>query len=69
MKNDPKVGEVVAFLWGVSEVVGTVVEVYGAKGRRQVVMARGDWCSTHGHRLERPTSPLAAFRIWPLQHR
>jgi transcription antitermination factor NusG len=39
MKEDLKVGDVVAFLWGVSEVHGTVAEVYGEKGHRQVVIA------------------------------
>ena len=63
MKNDPKVGEVVAFLWGVSEVVGTVVEVYGAKGRRQVVMALDP--DATGYVVDEPTTvslPLEDIR-------
>ena len=39
MKDDLKVGDVVAFLWGVAEVRGTVAEVYGQKGHRQVVIS------------------------------
>ncbi|HTN99653.1 MAG TPA: hypothetical protein VL068_03160 [Microthrixaceae bacterium] len=39
MSDDLRTGDVVAFLWGVSEVRGSVAEVYGQKGYRQVVIA------------------------------
>jgi len=39
MSDELKIGDVVSFLWGVSEVRGVVAEVYGLKGHRQVVIA------------------------------
>ena len=39
MNDEVKVGEAVVFMWGISEVVGMVAEVYGRTGHRQVVIA------------------------------
>jgi hypothetical protein len=63
MKEDLKVGDIVAFLWGVSEVHGTVAEVYGAKGNRQVVIALDP--ETSGYVVDEPTTvslPIADVR-------
>ena len=64
MKDDLKIGEVVAFLWGVSEVMGTVAEVYGDKGRRQVVIAVDP--DTTGYVVDEPTTvslPIEDVRL------
>lgn len=54
MKEDLKTDDVVAFLWGVSEVHGTVAEVYGPKGNRQVVIALDP--ETSGYVVGEPTT-------------
>ncbi|MDQ6782077.1 MAG: hypothetical protein M3063_01250 [Actinomycetota bacterium] len=38
MDPELEVGEVVVIPWGLDEVLGTVVEVYGSAGRVQVVV-------------------------------
>lgn len=63
MGNDLKVGEVVVFLWGISEVLGTVAEVYGRKGNRQVVIALDPEQS--GYVVDEPTTvslPISEVR-------
>lgn len=37
-QQEPKLGEIVCFDWGSSQVRGRVVEVYGRKDNRQVVL-------------------------------
>lgn len=54
MKDDLKIGDLVVFLWGVSEVIGTVAEVYGRKGHRQVVIALDPERS--GYVVDEPTT-------------
>lgn len=54
VKNDLKVGDLVAFLWGVSEVHGTVAEVYGQKGHQQVVIALDP--EVTGYVVDEPTT-------------
>ncbi|MGB3411589.1 MAG: hypothetical protein WBA45_10350 [Microthrixaceae bacterium] len=54
MKEDLKAGDLVAFLWGVSEVRGTVAEIYGQKGHRQVVIALDP--EVTGYVVDEPTT-------------
>ncbi|MGB6056780.1 MAG: hypothetical protein WBF71_00845 [Microthrixaceae bacterium] len=54
MKNDLKVGDIVAFMWGVSEVHGVIAEVYGQKGRQQVVIALSP--EVTGYVVDEPTT-------------
>ncbi|MCB0977477.1 MAG: hypothetical protein KDB02_08460 [Acidimicrobiales bacterium] len=54
MNVDLKVGDVVAFLWGVSEVRGIVAEIYGDNGNRQVVIALDP--NTTGYVVDEPTT-------------
>jgi len=54
MKDELKVGDAVIFMWGVSEVAGTVAEVYGRRGHRQVVIALEP--DTSGYVVDEPTT-------------
>lgn len=54
MRDGLEIGETVAFMWGVSEVRGTVAEVYGDEGRRQVVVALDP--ETTGYVVDEPTT-------------
>lgn len=38
VEHEPRIGDVVTFLWGVSEIRGVVAEIYGQVGDRKVVL-------------------------------
>lgn len=54
MNDEPKAGEPAVFMWGVSEVVGTVAEVYGRAGHRQVVISLDP--EESGYVVDEPTT-------------
>lgn len=63
MRDDLKVGETAVFTWGVTEVAGTVAEIYGRTGQRQVVLALDP--EESGYVVDEPTTvslPLEAVR-------
>lgn len=54
MKDEFNYGDLVAFPWGSGEIRGTVAEVYGPKGGRQVVIALDPDIS--GYVVDEPTT-------------
>ncbi|MDQ6839651.1 MAG: hypothetical protein M3137_15325 [Actinomycetota bacterium] len=63
MDAELEVGDVVVIPWGIDEVLGTVVEVYGTSGRVQVVVGLSPELSSYV--VDEPTTvalPRSAVR-------